>query len=145
MTKITSLFQAHNNFNKRKFTISSHFEIPQNLYLQFKNSLIIHEQNTKKIIAVKESLYVIKHTKIFTKLLPRFSRLIQHLYSKFFRKQSDKMGIKWIVFEAIQNTRNSCFIRYKTLDCASRFISDKALMLVRVLNSTYDETRKGRK
>ena len=25
------------------------------------------------------------------------------------------MGIKWIVFEAIQNTRNSCFIRYKTL------------------------------
>ena len=40
------------------------------------------------------------------------------------------MGIKWIVFEAIQNTRNSCFIRYKTLGCASRFISDKALMLV---------------
>ena len=28
----------------------------------FKNSLIIHEQNTKKIIAVKESLYVTKHT-----------------------------------------------------------------------------------
>ena len=40
------------------------------------------------------------------------------------------MGIKWMVFEAIQNTRNSCFIRYKTLCCASRFISDKALMLV---------------
>ena len=31
-------------------------------YMYFKNSLIIHEQNTKKIIAVKESLYVIKHT-----------------------------------------------------------------------------------
>ena len=28
----------------------------------FKNSLIIHEQNTKEIIALKESLYVIKHT-----------------------------------------------------------------------------------
>ena len=34
------------------------------------------------------------------------------------------MGIKWIVFEAIQNTRNSCFIRYKTRG------ADKALMLV---------------
>ena len=64
----------------------------------FKNSLMIHEQNTKKIIAVKESLYVIKHTLIFTKLLPRFSRLIQHLCLKFFRKQSDKMGIKCTVF-----------------------------------------------
>ena len=31
-------------------------------YVNFKNSLIIHEQNTKEIIAVKESLYVIKHT-----------------------------------------------------------------------------------
>ena len=31
-------------------------------YNDFKNSLIIHEQNTKKIIAVKESFYVIKHT-----------------------------------------------------------------------------------
>ena len=29
--------------------------------MYFKNSLIIHEQNTKEIIAVKESLYVIKH------------------------------------------------------------------------------------
>ena len=42
-------------------------------------SLIIHEQNTKEIIAVKESLYVIKHTCIFTKLLPQISRLIQHI------------------------------------------------------------------
>ena len=31
-------------------------------YILFKNSLIIHEQDTKEIIAVKESLYVIKHT-----------------------------------------------------------------------------------
>ena len=30
-------------------------------FSHFKNSLIIHEQNTKEIIAVKESLYVIKH------------------------------------------------------------------------------------
>ena len=30
--------------------------------ITFKNSLIINEQNTKKIIAVKKSLYVIKHT-----------------------------------------------------------------------------------
>ena len=54
------------------------------------------------------------------------------------------MGIKWIVFEAIQNTRNSHFIRYKTLGCASRFISDKALMLVHVLNSTYKPGYKSR-
>ena len=47
--------------------------------IRFKNS-IIHEQNTKQIIAVKESLYAIKHTFIFTKRLPRFSPLIQHLY-----------------------------------------------------------------
>ena len=32
------------------------------VYVAFKNVLIIHEQNTKEIIAVKESLYVIKHT-----------------------------------------------------------------------------------
>jgi hypothetical protein len=31
----------------------------------------------------------------------------------------------------------SCFIRYKTLGCASRFISDKTLSPTRVLNSTY--------
>ena len=48
--------------------------------IAFKNLLIIHEQNTKEIIAVKESFYVIKHTWIFTKLLPQFSRLIQHLH-----------------------------------------------------------------
>ena len=30
----------------------------------FKNSLIIHEQNTKEIIAVKESLYVIIKTHV---------------------------------------------------------------------------------
>ena len=30
-------------------------------YNFLKNSLIIHETNTKEIIAVKESLYVIKH------------------------------------------------------------------------------------
>ena len=42
--------------------------------IAFKNLLIIHEQNTK------ESFYVIKHTWIFTKLLPQFSRLIQHLH-----------------------------------------------------------------
>ena len=65
----------------------------------------------KKIIAVKESLYVIKHTQIFSKLLPTYTTSIL----KFFRKQSDKMGTKWIVFEAIQNTRNSFFIRYKAL------------------------------
>ena len=35
---------------------------------------------------------MIKRTWIFTKLLPRF----------FFRKQTDKMGVKWI-FEAIKN------------------------------------------
>ena len=44
------------------------------------SSLIIHEKNTKEIIAVKESVYVIQHTWIFTKLLPHISRLIQHLY-----------------------------------------------------------------
>ena len=32
------------------------------VYVAFKNVLIIHEQNTKEIIAVKESLYVIKRT-----------------------------------------------------------------------------------
>ena len=46
--------------------------------LVLKNSLIIHEQNTNEIIAMKESLCVMKHTCIFTN--PRFSRLIQHLY-----------------------------------------------------------------
>ena len=32
------------------------------VYSAFQKSLIIHEQSTKKIIAVKESLYVMKHT-----------------------------------------------------------------------------------
>ena len=41
-------------------------QILKNVGNYFKNSLIIHEQNTKKIIAVKESLYVIKHTSIFS-------------------------------------------------------------------------------
>ena len=46
------------------------------------DSKTIHEQNTTEIIAVKKSssLHVIKHTWIFTKLLLRISRLIQHLY-----------------------------------------------------------------
>ena len=39
-------------------------------YVAFKNASIIHEQNTKEIVAVKESFYVIKHTCIFTKRLP---------------------------------------------------------------------------
>ena len=39
-----------------------------------------HEQNTKEITPVAVSLYAMKaHTCIFTKLLPRFSRLIQYL------------------------------------------------------------------
>ena len=49
-------------------------------YNAFKNSSIIHEQNTKEIIAAKESLFVMKHTWIFTKLLPQISQLIQHLH-----------------------------------------------------------------
>ena len=48
------------------------------LYLSFKKSLIILGQNAKKIIAVMESLCVIKHTQIFTKRLSRFSQLRQH-------------------------------------------------------------------
>ena len=32
------------------------------LYGSLKNILIIHEKNTKEIIAVKKFLYVIKHT-----------------------------------------------------------------------------------
>ena len=43
-------------------------------------------------------LYLIKHMWIVTQLLLRFSRRIQHQHGKFFRKQTDKMGIKWIVF-----------------------------------------------
>ena len=31
----------------------------------------------------------------------------------------------------------SCFIRHKTLGCASRFISDKTLLYTRVLNGTF--------
>ena len=49
-------------------------------YTTFKNALVIHEQNPKEIIAVKESLYVIKHAWIFTKLFASTSRLKQHLY-----------------------------------------------------------------
>ena len=67
--------------------------------LPLKHSLIIHEQNTKEITTVAVVLYLIKHMWIITKLLLRFSRRIQHLYWKFFRKQTDKMGIKWIVFK----------------------------------------------
>ena len=44
--------------------------------MYFKNSLIIHEQNTKKIIAVKESLYVIKHTQGFTLCMVQFHLII---------------------------------------------------------------------
>ena len=49
----------------------------------FKNSLIIHDQNTKKIIIEKETLYVIKQASpcfFFTKRLPRFFALIKHPY-----------------------------------------------------------------
>ena len=59
-------------------------------------SLIIHEQNTKKIIAVNEYLYVAKHTWIFTKLLPRFSGLYNIYIENSFVNKLDKMGIKWI-------------------------------------------------
>ena len=83
----------------------------------FKNPIIIHGQNRKEIIAMKESLYLIKHSHV-------------DFHNIFSCKQSDKMGLKWIVFEAIRNTRSSCFIRYKTFGCASHFISDKTLMLV---------------
>ena len=41
-------------------------------YGSFKNSLITQKQNTKKNIAAKETLYVIKHTLIFTKKFPDF-------------------------------------------------------------------------
>ena len=66
------------NVEQMSFTYTNVPYIYHTFYINFKNSLIIHEQNTKEIIAVKESLCVIKQ--IFTKLLPRFSRLIQHVY-----------------------------------------------------------------
>ena len=50
------------------------------------------------------------------------------------------MGIKWIVFEAIQNTRNLCFIRYKTLGnapCVFYLISTHARVLNSTLNTSY--------
>ena len=40
---------------------------------------LLREQNTQEIMAVNEPLYVIKHTYIIAKFLPRFSRLIQQL------------------------------------------------------------------
>ena len=39
------------------------------IYLLLKNSLIIHEQNTKEITTVAVVLYLIKHMGIWTKLL----------------------------------------------------------------------------
>ena len=45
-----------------RYSFDFHCNTLHKRYDYFKNSLIIHEQNTKKIIAVKESLYVIKHT-----------------------------------------------------------------------------------
>ena len=53
---------------------------PQISYKILKNSLIIHEQNTKEITAEAVVLYLIKHMWIITKRLPGFSRRIQHLY-----------------------------------------------------------------
>ena len=47
-------------------------------------------------------------------------------------KKTDNMGIKWIVFEVIQNTHNSQS-EHKMLSRASCFISD---ILYHILNST---------
>ena len=58
---------------------------------------MIYEQNTKKIIVVKESLFVIKHTYRFRKTFASiFSAYTCHIYvrRKFFRERNDKIGIK---------------------------------------------------
>ena len=59
------IYSCYTNFKEVSRSISKHeLNVFTVLLLKsyFKNSLIIHEQNTKEIIAVKESLYVIKHT-----------------------------------------------------------------------------------
>ena len=54
--------QNYHQLTDDNFEIKSKIYSLNMFYSYFKNSLIIHEQNTKKIIAVKESLHVIKHT-----------------------------------------------------------------------------------
>ena len=66
--------------------------------MNFRNSLIIHEQNTKEIIVVKESVI---NTCRFSQTFALIFSAYEHLYRKFFRKQTDDVCIKWIILEVI--------------------------------------------
>ena len=73
------------------------------LYLNyyFKNALIIHEQNTKKITTVAVSLYVIKAHVYFHKTFASIFSAYTISDLKILSQTQKQMGIKWIVFEAI--------------------------------------------
>ena len=64
-----------------------------------------------EIIAVKRSLYVIKHTWIFTERLPQISRLIQIYSGNFLANKLTRMSQDGYKMDRFY-TRNSYFIRY---------------------------------
>ena len=69
---------------------------------------------------MKESLYVIKQTWVFTKNLPEISRLTQHLFLKLFPKQTDKMSIYCV----LSDIKRSAADRILTsLQLTGRFVS----------------------
>ena len=69
---------------------------------------------------MKESLYVIKQTWILTKNLPEISRLIQHLFSKLFHKQTDKMSIYCVLSDIKRSAASRILI---SLQLTGRFDS----------------------
>ena len=86
------------------------FSCPKNP--SFKNSLIIHEDKTKQKTCLMMSLYVIKTLSLF---LINFSLVFTSQIRLIFKITSPKNSLKGFVFEAVQNTRSTCFIGSKTL------------------------------
>ena len=73
------------------------------------NSRANHKENhSREGVFICGKTHVDSH-KTFASIFSAYTPSIS-TYNLYHRKQSDKIGIKWIVFEAIQNTRNSCFI-----------------------------------
>ena len=64
---------------------------------------LIHEKDTKEIIALKESAHVFSQNLCLDFLGAYTTSVLKILLQK---NPADKMGIKWIVFGAIKYTRN---------------------------------------
>ena len=83
---------------------------------------IIHDQNTKEIIAVKESLYVIKNTWIFTNFCLKFLGL----YNIYIENSFANKLTRWVQNRSFLKLFKILAIRvlseYETLGCASCFI-----------------------